>query len=81
MQRKVSEKERKPALLKKAGKGVFVAVFVAMLFTLLPLTVDRYTLHTLILCQIFVVISVCWNLLAMTRQVSLGHAAFFGLGA
>jgi branched-chain amino acid transport system permease protein len=81
MQRKVREKEREHAILNKAGKGVFVAVLVAILFTLLPLTVDRYTLHTLILCQIFVVISVCWNLLAMTRQVSLGHAAFFGLGA
>jgi len=70
-----------PALLYPAGKRVSVALLATLLFALLPLTIDRYTLHILILCLIAVVISVAWNLLAMTRQVSLGHAAFFGLGA
>ena len=54
---------------------------IVALFGLLPLGVGEYKIHVLILCLVFVIVSVSWNLLALTRQVSLGHSAFFGLGA
>ena len=49
----------------------------------LPLVgLDPYMLHTLIMAGIFVIGAISLNLLlGYTGQLSLGHAAFFGLGA
>jgi branched-chain amino acid transport system permease protein len=49
--------------------------------TLLPLLLSQYSLHLMILVMVFVVISTSWNILVWTHQISLGHAAFFGIGA
>jgi len=48
---------------------------------LLPLFLSQYSLHLMILVMVFVVISTSWNILVWTHQISLGHAAFFGIGA
>jgi branched-chain amino acid transport system permease protein len=49
---------------------------------LLPLIAgnNAYLLTVLILMLIFIVYSSAWNLLAISGQGSLGHAAFFGIG-
>jgi branched-chain amino acid transport system permease protein len=38
-------------------------------------------MHMMILVMIYVVIATSWNILVWTHQISLGHAAFFGIGA
>lgn len=49
---------------------------------LLPLiTSDQYLLHIAVLVFIYIGITVAWNILAFAGVLSLGHAAFFGLGA
>src|SRR5256712_10966057 len=57
-----------------AGLGVLVV---------LPLVVDNiYYQHVLIICLVYVVLGHAWNLVGgYAGQWSLGHAAFFGLGA
>ena len=43
---------------------------------------NPYHLHTLIMAGIFAVLALSLNLLlGYTGQLSLGHAAFFGIGA
>ncbi len=46
-----------------------------------PSFLSQYSLHMIILVMVFVVISTSWNILVWTHQISLGHAAFFGIGA
>ena len=47
----------------------------------IPSILSQYSLHMMILVMVFVVISTSWNILVWTHQISLGHAAFFGIGA
>lgn len=47
----------------------------------IPSFLSQYSLHMMILVMVFVVISTSWNILVWTHQISLGHAAFFGIGA
>ena len=48
----------------------------------IPFFIDsRYILNLLVLMVIFIIFSSAWNLLACSGQGSLGHAAFFGIGA
>ncbi|MGE5252953.1 MAG: branched-chain amino acid ABC transporter permease [Planctomycetaceae bacterium] len=47
----------------------------------IPSFLSQYSLHMMILVLVFVVISTSWNILVWTHQMSLGHAAFFGIGA
>ena len=47
----------------------------------IPSVLSQYSLHMMILVLVFVVISTSWNILVWTHQISLGHAAFFGIGA
>lgn len=66
---------RRPALLPLA---------VVALALLLPLTIlpDSYIMRVLILVLLFAAMGQAWNLVTgLTNQVSLGHAAFFGIGA
>lgn len=57
------------------GAGTLAAV-------LLPLLVrDQYMLHIGVMILIYVGITVAWNIMAVGGILSLGHAAFFGVGA
>jgi branched-chain amino acid transport system permease protein len=56
------------------------AVVVAAL-ALLPLVSDQYLLNNAVLVVMFVGITVAWNIAAFGGALSLGHAAFFGLGS
>ncbi|MGA2934009.1 MAG: branched-chain amino acid ABC transporter permease [Methanomicrobiales archaeon] len=46
-----------------------------------PASGDIYLLNLLVLMLIFIIFASSWNLLALSGQGSLGHAAFFGIGA
>ena len=52
-----------------------------VLLALLPLVVDQYRLNLAILVVMFIGITVAWNIAAFGGALSLGHAAFFGLGS
>lgn len=61
---------------------IAVLVMVALAFLILPHFIKRYTLFVLYLLCINISMAQSWNLLGgYTGLISLGHAAFFGLGA
>lgn len=61
----------------------YISLFIFTgLFCLLPLVLDDYRLHVVIICLFYVMMASSWNLLAgYTGQVSFAHAAFAGIGA
>jgi branched-chain amino acid transport system permease protein len=63
--------------IEKYGIAATVVVALAMPF----LTDSMFILNLLVLMLIFIIFSSAWNLLAYSGQGSLGHAAFFGIGA
>ena len=63
-------------------KGILTALWVIFLFSL-PLWIgNQYVLHILVVAGIFIVAAMSLNLLlGYAGQLSLGHVAFFGIGA
>lgn len=62
-------------------KGGWTAVGLGLLAGL-PLVVRQgYLLHLAIMMLFYTALTVAWNILTFSGKVSLGHAAFFGLGA
>jgi branched-chain amino acid transport system permease protein len=68
--------------LKAAATGLATAAWLAVLVTL-PFWLDNpYILHVLIVTGIFIIAAMSLNLLlGYAGQLSLGHVAFFGIGA
>jgi branched-chain amino acid transport system permease protein len=62
-------------------KYVLPFLLIAALGIPLLTGVNFFLLNILILMLIFVIFSSAWNLLTYSGQASLGHAAFFGIGA
>jgi branched-chain amino acid transport system permease protein len=60
----------------------WIGISSLILALLIPLMVgiNMYLLTVLIFMLVFIVYSSAWNLLAVSGQGSLGHAAFFGMG-
>ncbi|WBL19384.1 branched-chain amino acid ABC transporter permease [Citricoccus sp. NR2] len=58
---------------------IIIPAAIALLFPLV--TSDQYLLHIGVLVLMYIGITVAWNILAFGGILSLGHAAFFGLGA
>jgi len=59
--------------------GTIATIIIA---ALLPfLTDSMFIVNLLVLMLIFIIFASAWNLLAYSGQGSLGHAAFFGIGA
>jgi branched-chain amino acid transport system permease protein len=60
----------------------WLGVISLILALLIPIIsgINTYLLTVLILMLVFVIYSSAWNLLALSGQGSLGHAAFFGIG-
>src|SRR5439155_17451722 len=73
-----SLRPRRPRGRRRLAVGALLAVAAAA-----PAWVwNPYHLHTLIMAGIFAVLALSLNLLlGYTGQLSLGHAAFFGIGA
>jgi len=66
-----------------AGRGVFLVVVLAfaVAFPFWANEAQPYYLQIAINIIIFAVLALSWDLLARTGQLSLAHAAFYGLGA
>ena len=53
-----------------------------ILFCFLPLVLNLYQIHVIIVCLFYVMMASSWNLIAgYTGQVSFAHAVFAGIGA
>ncbi len=64
------------------GYAKILSLLILLGFLLfIPSILSQYSLHLMILVMVFVVIATSWNILVWTHQISLGHAAFFGIGA
>ena len=66
------------------GKNVAIPTSaLTILFLLAPLAVQtRYGQHVLILVMLYITLASAWNILGgFAGQLSVGHAAFFGIGA
>lgn len=59
--------------------GTYVVIALAVIVPFV--STNLYLLNILSLMLVFVIFSSAWNLLAYSGQGSLGHAAFFGIGA
>jgi branched-chain amino acid transport system permease protein len=62
----------------KTGIGI-ISLILAFLIPLI-FGINQYLLTVLIITLVFIIYSSAWNLLALSGQASLGHAAFFGIG-
>jgi branched-chain amino acid transport system permease protein len=61
--------------------GILFATVIIAALIWLPLLVDAYILHWATTVFMYVALTLAWDILARTGQISFGHAAFFGLGA
>lgn len=63
-------------------RKLLTALWLIFLFSLPLWMVDQYVLHVLVVTGIFIVAAISLNLLlGYAGQLSLGHVAFFGIGA
>jgi branched-chain amino acid transport system permease protein len=61
---------------------LYAALAVLGIAMIIPFTMGSiYILNIIILMLVFIIFASSWNLLAISGQGSLGHAAFFGIGA
>jgi branched-chain amino acid transport system permease protein len=67
----------------KQGEMTKYGIIATLVFAIgIPfLTDSMFILNLLVLMLIFIIFASAWNLLAYSGQGSLGHAAFFGIGA
>jgi len=68
--------------LNRLSTKAYLGIISLILALLIPLIIgiNHYILTVLILMLIFIIYASAWNLLALSGQGSLGHAAFFGIG-
>lgn len=59
--------------------GIIATLIIAIVIPFL--TNSMFILNLLVLMLVFIIFASAWNLLAYSGQGSLGHAAFFGIGA
>lgn len=65
-----------------SNRSIYWLLGIGVLALLMPLVVhDQYILHIAVITLIYVGVTVAWNLMAIGGTLSLGHAAFFGVGA
>ena len=63
-------------------KKIFFSLLIVLLISLPFIVKSQYFLSLMITLFIYVILAESWNLLGgLTGQVSLGHGAFFGVGA
>ena len=66
----------------QSPKGYFRLVVLLFILALSVIVENEFVLHLLILSFLYAGVASSWNILGgMTGQFSLGHAAFFGIGA
>ncbi len=72
-----------PMWIRSQGPSLYVLAALIVLLTIFALVVkDKFYLHVLIMMMFYAAASSAWNLIGgFGGQLSLGHAAFFGIGA
>jgi len=72
-----------PSRVRSPSRAATVGAAGLVILLVLPLVIENiYYQHVLIICLVYVVLGHAWNLVGgYAGQWSLGHAAFFGLGA
>ena len=67
----------------KGSKKIWISTFFVVLPALVPLlTRSEYFINLLVMFFLYVILSLSWNLQGgFNGQISLGHSAFFGIGA
>jgi len=72
----------KPRMATLSSPRGYLPLLGLILLLLLPLALPTYFLHILVTILIFAFVSQAWNIIGgYAGQLSLGNAAFFGLGA
>ena len=65
-----------------SGAGATAIAVAAAIAVVLPLVSSRFAVDIFVRILLFAFVGVAWNLMGgYAKQLSLGHAAFFGLGA
>jgi branched-chain amino acid transport system permease protein len=63
-------------------KGILFSLFVLALLLFPMIITNKYQVHTMVMIFFWASTTAAWNLIGgFAGQVSLGHAAFFGIGA
>jgi branched-chain amino acid transport system permease protein len=63
-------------------RKIFLALSVAAIFLILPLLLPEYPLHLLNISGIWIILALSLGLLqGYVGEISMGHAAFYGIGA
>src|SRR5215813_11486692 len=63
-------------------ENIYLSILAVVLVAAPLFFESRYSLHVLILVLLYVTLGSAWNILGgFAGQLSLGHAAFFGIGA
>ncbi len=66
----------------RPSQGALWLGLAAVVMLLIPLVSNAFAINILIRVLLFAFIGVAWNLMGgYAKQLSLGHAAYFGLGA
>lgn len=67
----------------KGSKKVWIPIFFLVLSAVVPLlTKSEYFVNLLVMLFLYIILSLSWNLQGgFNGQISLGHSAFFGIGA
>lgn len=61
---------------------IILSLILLLFLLLIPLFIESsFVLHMFILIFFYIALSVAWNILSLSGNVSLGHCAFFGLAA
>jgi branched-chain amino acid transport system permease protein len=71
------------SIFSRAGEPEVYFPFIALLVLIvLPFLIPLFFIHILIMIFLFAIVGSAWNLIGgYAGQLSLGHAAFFGIGA
>ena len=72
--------EKNTSPKKKPVKGIVYVCLIALLFTL-PLFLGGYYIHLANLVMIYILLTASLRTIYISGQLSLGHAAFMGIGA
>lgn len=61
--------------------GWAAGLLVVVVAAAAPIAMDDYLRHVAVLVLLYAVLALSWDILARTGQLSLAHAAFFGVGS
>ena len=74
--------EKKVGFSRAGSPSVYFPLLALLILIVLPFSLPLFFIHILIMIFLFAILGSAWNLIGgYAGQLSLGHAAFFGIGA